>query len=238
MIPNRFFLLLFLLAMLGCSTSDYTVEKQHHVHRKMRVDYVRSIRPESSVQDGEPKDKPVMTFPWVEAILSSPSPGLDLYRNPATHTHVQNFFIDLAGSEEVALPILYHANRQDVPLFLAFSLVFVESSFRIDAVNQNPSSVDRGLFQLNSLSFPALSPTDYFHPDTNVFHGISYMRYTLDSMEDVERALAMYNAGRSRVVRNRIPESTVRYVQRIMAYRNQLMDDFRAYILETFPPTV
>ncbi|WP_169313586.1 transglycosylase SLT domain-containing protein [Spirochaeta africana] len=226
------------MALLGCSTSSFTADKQLHAHRKLRAEYAQSIRTRSSVEEGEIKNKPVLTYPWVETILRSDAPGLELYRNPATHAHVRDFFIELAGSEEVALPILYHAERQDVPLFLAFSLVFVESSFRIDAINQNPTSTDRGLFQLNNLSFPHLSLDDYFHPDTNAYHGVSYMRYTLDSMGDVERALAMYNAGRSRVVRNQIPESTVRYVQRVLSHRNQMMDEFRAYILETFPPTV
>ena len=238
MIPNRLVVVAGFMTMLGCSTSTFIVDKQQHTFDKMRIVQAQASRRESRVEDQELKDKPVMTYPWVDAILRAETPGLELYRNPATHAQVRDFFIQVAGSEEVALPMLYHAERQDVPLFLAFSLVYVESRFRVDAINQNPTSIDRGLFQLNSRSFPQLNLDDFFHPDTNTFHGISYMRYTLDSMEDQERALAMYNAGRSRVVRNEIPASTVLYVQRVMSFRNQLMDEFRGYILETFPPTV
>lgn len=238
MIPNRLLVLFAFMITLGCSTSRYTVDKEQHGNRKLRQAAAHIDTSSRTVEEDDYKYKPVATYPWVDTILAGENPGLELYRNPLTHAGVRDFFVQVAGSEEVALPILYHADRMDVPLFLAFSLVAIESRFRIDAVNQNPTSIDRGLFQLNDRSFPNLSLADFFHPDTNAYHGISYMRYTLDAMGDVERGLAMYNAGRTRVVRNEIPASTIVYVQRVLSFHNQLIDDFRQYILETFPPTV
>ncbi|THB62824.1 MAG: lytic transglycosylase domain-containing protein [Spirochaetaceae bacterium] len=220
--------------MLGCSTTAY--------EEKEEVEFIsnENVEQRGAIVASKPEVQhwPEILFPLIDRTLNDPDPGLALYRNPATRELVQDFFVELTGSKEVALPILYHANRQDVPLFLAFSLVQAESSFQIDAVNRNPYSIDRGLFQLNSRSFPQLRNEDFFHPDTNVFHGVSYMRYTLDSMGDVERALAMYNAGRSRVESNSIPESTKLYVRRILENREELREKFRSYLLETFSSSV
>ncbi len=226
MISNKYIVLLLLLTMLGCSTPVFVTQE--------------SISDLSLEATGEPAipASAVAFLSFIEPALSHEDPGLDLYRNPITRSYVQEYFVQLAGSREVAMTILYYANQQEVPLFLAFSLVQIESEFNWQAVNQNPGSVDRGLFQLNNRSFPHLREQDFFNVDTNVSHGIGYMRYTLSEMRDTRRALAMYNAGKSRVVNNTIPASTVIYVRKIMAYRDQLRNDFRNYLLETFSASV
>ncbi len=175
------------------------------------------------------------SYPNVANILDGPKPMLTLYRENLTHEHVEEFFIDLTGSPEIAMPILYHADRNDLSLALVFSLSWVESRFEPNAVNRNDTSIDRGLFQLNSRSFPHLSEPDFFNPEVNAGHGTDYLRYALRHGRDEETALAVYNAGLSRVRRRQIPASTLLYIDRIMRYKASLEQHFSRHIRASFP---
>ncbi|WP_455382511.1 transglycosylase SLT domain-containing protein, partial [Salinispira pacifica] len=115
-------------------------------------------------------------------------------------------------------------------LFLAFSLAYVESKFEPVAVNVNNGSVDRGIFQLNNLSFPALSAGDFFHPETNIAYGIEHLRWCLDLSSSEQTAVAIYNAGLSRVSQGIIPASTREYIYKIMRFQRELSRDFRNFI--------
>jgi soluble lytic murein transglycosylase-like protein len=175
------------------------------------------------------------SYPNVANILDGPKPMLSLYREDLTHDHVEEFFVDLTGSEDIALTILYHADRNDLSLALVFSLSWVESRFEPTAVNHNDTSIDRGLFQLNNRSFPHLSEPDFFDPDVNADHGTDYLRYALRHGRDEETALAVYNAGLSRVRRQQIPASTLVYIDRIMRYKASLERHFIRHIRTNFP---
>jgi soluble lytic murein transglycosylase-like protein len=183
----------------------------------------------SYVQD-EPE-----SYPNVANILDGSKPILALYREDLTHDHVERFFVELTGSEDIALPILYHADRNDLSLSLVFALTWVESRYEPSAINRNSSSIDRGLFQLNSRSFPHLSEEDFFHPEVNASHGTDYIRYSLRHGSDERTALAVYNAGLSRVRRGQIPSSTRTYVERIMRYKASLEYHFDQHIRSSFP---
>ncbi len=175
-------------------------------------------------------------FPNVANFLGTTDPILALYREDPSHGHVFEYFVDLTGSPAIAGPIIYHAERNGIPLSLAFSLAAVESGFNPRAVGSNAGSVDRGLFQLNNRSFPALREHDFFDTDTNARYAMRHLVYCFSVGEEVTTALAVYNAGASRVLAGRTPESTKRYVERIVRYRAQLESDFAGYILDRFPP--
>jgi len=152
-------------------------------------------------------------------------PGLYLYRNKQTHPLVVEFYNRVTTDREITAAILSAADSYDVPLPLAFSLAWGESSFRPQAVNHNSTSVDRGLFQLNSRTFPKLKEEHFFDPGINARHGLSHLRYCLDVGKSELVALAMYNAGVSRVQRG-TPYSTLRHVARILDNEKQLYDSF------------
>jgi len=173
----------------------------------------------------------------VRNLLESENPILALYREDLTHDAVVNFFVELTGDPATAMPILYHADRANLPLSLVFSLSFVESRFSPYAVNANPTSLDRGLFQLNSLTFRDLSEEDFFDPDTNAFHGTSYLSWCFEQSHEPQVAVAIYNAGRYRVINGMTPASTKIYVERIFNYREQLLRRFLTYIGREFPIT-
>ncbi len=149
-----------------------------------------------------------------------------------TRKYVESFFVDLTGSERISQPILRYADRHDVSLFLAFSVAYVESRFNPRAVNRNSSTVDRGIFQLNSGSFPNLRERDFFDPEISAKYGISHLRYCIDEGGNDIAALAMYNAGQKRVSSKGAPLNTLGYISRYVEYRAELAASFGDYIRE------
>ncbi len=158
--------------------------------------------------------------------------GLELYRNPATRAAVEWFYLRITGRRDVTMAILEAANREDVPLSLAFALCYTESRYNSYARNVNANgSIDRGLFQLNDRSFPRLGDDDFFSPETSAKYGLQHLRFCMNVAGDETLALAMYNAGLSRVRNNKTPSSTLRYVGRIASYRANLENAFSEEVL-------
>lgn len=154
-----------------------------------------------------------------------------LYRDPLTKNAVLAFFSELTGSEAVARTILDQADRTGVPASLAFALAYEESRFRIRAVNDNGTSVDRGLFQLNSRTFPDLSVSQFFDLETNVSKGLDHLVFCLRSGGNEVAALAMYNAGQNRVSGNGTPRRTLDYIFRITKYQENIDSLFTARVV-------
>ena len=133
-----------------------------------------------------------------------------------------DYYTLVTGDRKIAEIILSESEKNSVDPALAFALAFTESSFNPRAVNENRSSVDRGVFQLNSRSFPDLEEKDFFDPAVNVPLGIAYLRYCLDAGVNEVTALAMYNAGPNRVKSSRTPMMTLQYVDKVLSYRDSL----------------
>ncbi|MFW6214535.1 MAG: lytic transglycosylase domain-containing protein [Alkalispirochaetaceae bacterium] len=226
---NRFLIVLSAAFLLGCSTSGPFLLQQREEELET---YTFSATWSEELLPGLPG-----SYENVGNLLESDTPMLSLYREDLTHDAVVRFFLDLTGDPEIAMPILYHADRADLPLSIVFSLAFVESRFSRTAVNQNPTSIDRGVFQLNSLTFRDLTEEDFFDPDISAFHGTEYLSWCFEQSPEPRVAVAIYNAGRFRVINGLTPDSTKIYVQRVFAYREQLLERFRRYIGEEFPIT-
>lgn len=161
--------------------------------------------------------------------------GLALYRSPATRPAVEWFYMNVAGSREIALAILEHADKNDIPVSLAFALAYIESQYKSTAVNRNTNlTIDRGLFQLNSASFPKLTEADFFNPHTSAKYGMQHLRFCMDVAGNEVTALAMYNAGTGRVKSNRIPQHTLNYVGKIEDYRGRLERSFSTEVYDIF----
>jgi len=91
--------------------------------------------------------------------------------------------------------------------------------------------VDRGLFQLNSRTFAFLSEEQLYTPEINARYGLSHLRFCLDEGETELVALAMYNAGATRVRRG-TPYSTLNHVAKIMEYRADLEGSFQEMLTD------
>ncbi len=157
-------------------------------------------------------------------------PGLFLYRNKLFSRVVVDFYTRITGSREIALPIIEYSDKYDIPLSLAFALAWVESRYNPRAVNRNHGSVDRGLFQLNSKTFRFLSRKDFFNPRINAKYGIAHLRFCLNTGKDEIVGLAMYNAGTIGVKKG-TPLSTLRYVSKIIKYKEHLDRLFKQEVL-------
>ncbi len=227
---NRTLFLLVLAGLLSCSTGSVVVER-HDYFSDPRSDvkgvFTRPTASELAMERSRLTDEDRKR---VETLLTDADPALALYRDPGTRNMVIDYFCRLTGSDDVALSILYHADRENVPLVLAFSLAWVESKYQAVAVNVNDGSVDRGIFQLNNLSFPSLSVGDFFHPETNIAYGIDHLRWCLNYSRDEQTAVAIYNAGLTRVSQGIVPASTREYVAKIMRFQRDLTRDFCSYI--------
>lgn len=146
--------------------------------------------------------------------------ALTLYRSTLSRESVVAFYAAIVHSEPMARAVLENADAYDVPPSLVVALAWEESRFNPKAVNHNKSSVDRGLFQLNSKSFPKLTEREFFDVATSARLGVAHLRWCLDLAGTEVSALAMYNAGTTRVRSDMTPKKTLDYVSRILAFRS------------------
>lgn len=161
--------------------------------------------------------------------------GLELYRSVHTRTAVEWFYTNVTENRDVALAILQEADKNNIPLSLAFALAHTESRYKIKAVNRNTNaSIDRGIFQLNNNSFPALVEEDFFDPYISAKYGMSHLRYCLDTAGNEVSALAMYNAGTNRVRNNGTPQMTLNYISKIQNYRQGLDNLFEDEVIQNY----
>ncbi len=226
---NRVFILSVLAFFVGCSSLPIVapIDDRFANLRLLHSD-IQRIEAISPTVNG--------SYPTMINIIEGSRPVIDLYRQDHTHDVVLSFFTELTGSEEITLAILRHAERKSIPALLSFSLAWAESSFNPYAINANASSIDRGLFQLNSRSFYWLSDADFYDLDINSRHAHDYLADCMHrSSYDYKMALAMYNAGMYRVLLGMTPLSTQRYVIKISAYYEELQQRYKQYILSHYP---
>ncbi len=149
-------------------------------------------------------------------------PALALYRADVSRADVLWFYNHITKNEAITKIILDNANKNNISPALAFALAWEESRYQPRAVNKNASSTDRGLFQLNNKAFPALVEKDFFNPETNAHFGLSHLSYCIDLSGNEVAALAMYNAGTTKVRNDKTPKRTLDYVSRILSYKQGL----------------
>ena len=117
-----------------------------------------------------------------------------------------------------------------VPVHLFLSLIKMESDFRYDAINQNKNgSFDIGLGQLNTYTFKNYSKKELENPRINLKLSIKTLKDLHSYFGSWEQALAAYNAGISRVVKDEIPESTQRYVKKVLDFEESLNMNYLNY---------
>jgi hypothetical protein len=153
---------------------------------------------------------------------------LRTYQNLDLRDDVVEFFSRITHSQELAAVMLTNAYEFGIPPSLAFALCWEESRYNPYAVNNknHNTSIDRGLFQLNNASFPNLSEDDFYNPNLNAHYGMSHLRWRLDLGGSEIAALAMYNAGTTRVRSGGTPKNTLDYISRILDNQRKIEDLF------------
>ncbi len=150
--------------------------------------------------------------------------ALQLYNNSATRRKTIDYFTSFTKNREITKIIFEEAIKNDISPSLAFALAWNESRFKPLAYNnKNPNgSIDRGLFQLNSSSFPNLSKNDFYNPKINAKYGLQHLNYCMKAGKNEITALAIYNAGRTRVVKRGAPKMTLDYISNILNYKQKI----------------
>jgi soluble lytic murein transglycosylase-like protein len=136
----------------------------------------------------------------------------------------------------LATIILDNCVKYKVSPNLAFAVAQTESDFNARLVSHNKASVDRGLFQLNSKTFPNYDESDFFDVSFNAAKGIAHLRACLDLGGTDEAGVAIYNAGLRRVEIQMTPPSTYRYVIKIATFAEELRRDFDLEVVQRVLP--
>ena len=153
----------------------------------------------------------------VLGMTNGPDIILSTYRDPLFRDDVIAFFKEITGSIDVAKVVLLNASFFDISPALAFALSYEESRYNPRAFNVNHNETqDRGLFQLNSATFPQLSVDDFYNLEINAYHGLAHLRWCLNTAGTEVAGLAMYNAGSARVSSTGTPKNTLDYISRIL----------------------
>lgn len=212
----------------------------------LTVAFVMPNRKSVPVVSVMPKEVPVAEDATFETKVSYDNSKLDidtygddvelaLYRNSATRPAVEWFYTRVTGSRATALAILAESDRNDIPPSLAFSLAYAESRYNVRAINTNANrSIDRGLFQLNNRTFTNLSEADFFDPEVNARHGLSHLRFCIGAAGNTVSALAMYNAGTTKVRSDNTPRTTLSYIGKIMGYKQNIEELFANEVLRYY----
>lgn len=200
-----------------------------------QVAEISTLATDETDEDNVPYFQDYFTEVSLTKLSSYADEGLTLYRQLASRSAVEWFYYQVTGNKSVTQAILSEAEKNDIPLSLAFALAYTESSYNAKAVNKNSNAtIDRGLFQLNSNSFPELTEADFFDPFVSSKYGMSHLRFCLNTAGNEVSALAMYNAGTGRVRANKTPQSTLNYVGKIMSYSKMLDQLFTEQVVTYF----
>ena len=207
-----------IMVMLGCKT-DHSKKKDveylfWNASIKTENDFIKEAVKEINQVKGE-------------------SLVVEKYNSPQSRDQVINFFTKYTGDREIAETILDYSVKYSVPPTLAFALSKAESGFNPKAINRNKITVDRGLFQLNSSTFPEMTPEEFYNIEKNSSKGIKYIRWCLDSGRNEVSALAIYNAGSGRVSGRGTPKMTLNYISKVLGYRTELLNEFYSEV-DTF----
>jgi len=155
---------------------------------------------------------------------------LTLYRDDHLRPLVVEYYAELTGDRPVALAILETCDELSVDPSLAFSMAWNESKFNPKAVSYNPTTIDRGLFQLNSRTFSRLSRKTVFDARSNAKQGLAFYKNAYAHLKSEEKALGYYNSGIGLLTDRSLPRSTQAYVKKVLADRERMDRDAIAFI--------
>ncbi len=140
------------------------------------------------------------------------------------------YYARLTQDRTVALAILETCDSLDLDPSLGFAMAWNESHFNPRAVGHNVSTVDRGLFQLNSATFSGLDRRTVFDPKSNAVHGLTFYKMAFDKLGTEEKALGYYNSGIGMITKKPYPRSTQAYIKKVLSDRAQMDRDAIAWI--------
>jgi soluble lytic murein transglycosylase-like protein len=221
---KKFATLVFVL--LGCALA--TVAQTNNVYYVDNFDFANGIHIEKPALNPQAKRARATRKP----AAASESSLATISTLPKTLTYPTSMPIGRSldgfttGDASVDNYIVQSGSRNGVDPILLYAIMHQESTFKTRAVSPKGA---RGLMQLMPGTAARYGVTNIFDPRQNIEGGARYMRFLLDLFDDdVELALAGYNAGENAVLKygNHVPpySETQEYVRRI-GRRYALMRD-------------
>lgn len=144
-----------------------------------------------------------------------------------------HFYAQYTKDEEVARVIIEKAIENEVPVNLAFSIAWKESSFNPMGWNKNYNgSIDRGLFQLNDSYRQDWTKEEFYDIHLNANEGTRYISEMIKLNDgNFIYALYCYNAGPGKVRQQGIiPDRTKVYAEEILEYEDMLTVELNKWI--------
>lgn len=143
------------------------------------------------------------------------------------------FYLSLINDKKIVDELYKYKGLIDLDLLAA--LIWSESRFKPTALNKNKTtagvikSVDSGLLQLNSASYPNHSLEELQKIETNIALGVQHFQKDLLFFKgDVKKALQAFNAGRTGVLKN--PKISSIYAKKVIDKAIQFKVEKAAFI--------
>ena len=213
--------LLFTLSTAAAATAQTAIS-----YRVDNFDFANGVRIERPPEVA-PKRKARLGRSRSVAVAAEPIANLDAAPLTRLTSMAVSRSLDgfTTGDTSVDGLIVASGTRNGVDPVLLYAIMHQESTFKRRAISPKGA---RGLMQLMPGTAARYGVTNIFDPRQNIEGGARYMRFLLDTFNNVDLALAGYNAGEGAVMRygNRVPpySETQEYVRRI-GRRYALMRD-------------
>lgn len=156
-----------------------------------------------------------------ERFTTQPEPGARLYLRTRHHAGGGLQLPEVPYGASIASAAANHA----VDPALVQAVIRVESNFDSNAVSVDGA---RGLMQLMPATAADLGVNDAHDPNENVHAGTAHLARLLAKFDDLEMALAAYNAGEGAVERyGGIPPypETQQYVEKVLGHYRSLRNE-------------
>lgn len=142
------------------------------------------------------------------------------------------FYKNIIGDQKITYFVLKYAKENHLEPSLLTAVIKTESNFNTQAISYNVNgSIDRGLCQLNDLTFPEIHPDAFFDPEINIQSGAKFLKWCLSSSNNnIVKALAYYNAGIGNVSKKNISETTLNYINKVISEKKRIDDEYERFI--------
>jgi soluble lytic murein transglycosylase-like protein len=122
--------------------------------------------------------------------------------------------------------VKFYSELYGVPENIIINVIYCESRGNPKAVNDNGSSSDFGIMQINSKAFETDfkyrynkgEDIDYFCIDDNIRIGVKHLSVLYSVLKDWKLTVAAYNCGLSRLRSGKVPAITKRYVKKVFGH--------------------
>lgn len=188
--------------------------------------YIISAMIVGAVNNGSYISKPQMSIPKPPVIAKELRRDYEIWIRRRELVKIREIVRLLGGKPHYAETIIKAGREFEVDPVLIASLVFVESSFRPDAVSNRNA---RGMMQLRPIVLEVLGVTDPLDPHENIMAGTAYLRNCFERYAQHPNstflALAAYNIGPGSTNKLTSSDAAHRFVQKVLKVYNRMSDE-------------